>query len=121
MSTTLRRLFRTSGPIGRAPERGRRRPSRRGALPGAEARLEDRLLLATFTVTNTLDDGRPRVLYLYRTEPVMVVHKPGDDPREVSISASWDDAGRLLYRLIVHGVEVPGRCIVDDRAFRPER
>lgn len=75
------------------------------------------------TLNYTLDDGRPRVLYFYRTEPGTVVHKPGDDPREVSISAGWDEAGRFsLDRegFELHPCDIAFTRFDDERAVRSE-
>jgi hypothetical protein len=38
----------------------------------------------------------------------------------MALGTGWDGEGRSLYRLIVHGAEVPGRCVVD-REFVPAR
>ncbi len=40
-------------------------------------------------------------------------------PIGMALASSWDNEGRSLYRLIVHGAEVPGRFVVVDREFRP--
>jgi hypothetical protein len=37
----------------------------------------------------------------------------------VALEAGWDKAGRSLWRLIVHGADVPGRWIVVAREFWP--
>ena len=42
-------------------------------------------------------------------------------PIGMALGTGWDDEGRLLYRLIVHGADVPGRWVVVDREFRPAR
>ncbi len=40
-------------------------------------------------------------------------------PIGMAPGTGWDDQGRLVYRLIVHGADVPGRWVVVDREFRP--
>jgi hypothetical protein len=38
----------------------------------------------------------------------------------MALSVGWGEGGVSLWRLTVHGVEVPGRWIVVDREFWPE-
>ena len=42
------------------------------------------------TLNYTIAKGVTPALYFYSPEPGTVVHDPGDDPRDVSISPSWD-------------------------------
>jgi hypothetical protein len=37
----------------------------------------------------------------------------------IALPVGWDEADRSLWRLTVHGAEVPGRRIVVHREFRP--
>jgi hypothetical protein len=60
-----------------------------------------------------------------------ILHRDGHDaigvlqardnhtPIGMALGTGWDDEGRLLYRLILYGAEVPGRWVVVDREFRP--
>lgn len=75
------------------------------------------------TLNYTLDDGSTRALYFYRPEPGTVVHKPGDDPREVSIFDSWAGVDRLsLDRegFELHPCDIAFTRFDDDRAVRGE-
>jgi hypothetical protein len=63
--------------------------------------------------------------------PILHRHGPGYDaigvlespanhsPIGMALASSWDEQGRSIYRLIVHGVELPGRWIVVGREFWP--
>jgi hypothetical protein len=42
-------------------------------------------------------------------------------PIGMAPETGWDEAGRSLWRLIVHGAEVPERWIVVGRESRPMR
>jgi hypothetical protein len=44
-----------------------------------------------------------------------------DWPTGMTSGAGWDECGVALWKLTVHGVEVPGRFIVVDRESRPVR
>lgn len=41
------------------------------------------------------------------------------NPIGMALGTGWDDEGRILYRLIVHGADVPGRWVVVGLDFRP--
>jgi hypothetical protein len=40
-------------------------------------------------------------------------------PIGMALAFAWDEAGRSLWRLTVHGTAVPGEWAVVDREFRP--
>src|SRR5262249_9555716 len=46
-----------------------------------------------------------------------------DDPMPIgmALGRGWDAEGLVRFRLIVHGVEVPGRWSVVDRQFSPAK
>jgi hypothetical protein len=63
--------------------------------------------------------------------PILHQHGPGYDaigvlesqtnhsPIGMALAFSWDEQGRSVYRLVVHGVELTGRWVVVDREFHP--
>jgi hypothetical protein len=53
---------------------------------------------------------------------ISVLEAPGDAvPVGTAICVSSDAAGVAAWRLVIRGVELPGRWIVVDREFRPAR
>jgi hypothetical protein len=61
------------------------------------------------------------IMWRDRQAAVGVLEFPGDHtPIGVALEAGWDHAGRSLWRLIVHGDDVPGSWIVVGREFWPE-
>jgi hypothetical protein len=66
--------------------------------------------------------GPARGPILDRTVPdaIGVLAEPGYGmPIGLALATERDDQRRMVWRLIVHGVEVPGKWIVIDREFRP--
>jgi hypothetical protein len=50
------------------------------------------------------------------------VHQAGEMmPVSTALAAGWDAAGRALWTLKVHDVDLPGRWVVVDREFVPAR
>jgi hypothetical protein len=57
-----------------------------------------------------------------RLDAIGVLLAPDNhSPIGMALATSWDEEGRSLFRLTVHGAELPGMWIVVDREFRPAR
>lgn len=60
------------------------------------------------------------ILHRHRQDAIGVLEsRENNSPIGMALGTGWDREGRSLYRLIVHGAEVPGRWVVVDREFRP--
>jgi hypothetical protein len=77
--------------------------------------------------------GGPTISYFQNIGPERgpILHRHGlgaigvlqardnNTPIGMAPGTGWNDAGRTTYRLLTHGVDVPGRWVVIDREFRP--
>ena len=63
---------------------------------------------------------RGPILHLDTAGAIGVTEAPGRRmPVGLALRTGWDAAGRALWRLVMHGENVPGCWLVVDREFQP--